>query len=66
MPQPQSQRDWLAGAVWQPQVQVAPAQLGQRQVKVSMVFMVGSSLDSERDTETRSVVPLSAPPLPDA
>ena len=37
--QPQPQAAWLAGAAWQPQVQVAPAQLAQRQAKVSVVFM---------------------------
>jgi len=41
MPQPQPQPGWLADAAWQPQVQVAPAQLAQRQAKVSMVFMSG-------------------------
>jgi hypothetical protein len=43
MPQPQPQPGWLAGAAWQPQVQVAPAQLAQRQAKVSVLFMVVSS-----------------------
>jgi len=43
MPQPQPQPGWLAGAAWQPQVQVAPAQWAQRQSKVSVVFMVVSS-----------------------
>ena len=41
MPQPQPQPVWLAEAAWQPQVQVAPAQLAQRQAKVSVVFMGG-------------------------
>lgn len=63
VPQPQPQPDWLAGAAWQPQVQVAPAQLGQWQAKVSVVFMVVSSSGSERATEACSVVPLSASPL---
>jgi hypothetical protein len=53
-------------AAWQPQVQLAPAQFAQRQAKVSVVFIVLSSLGWKMGTETRSVVPLSASPLPDA
>lgn len=66
LPQPQPQPDWLVEAAWQPQVQLAPAQFAQRQAKVSVVFIVLSSLGWETGTETRSVVPLSASPLPDA
>jgi hypothetical protein len=38
----------LADAAWQPQAQVAPAQSGQRQAKVSVVFMVVFSLGLEK------------------
>jgi hypothetical protein len=38
----------LADAAWQPQVQVVPAQSGQQQAKVSVVFMVMFSLGLER------------------
>lgn len=39
MPQPQPQPVELAGAAWQPQLQLAPAQLAQWQAKVSLVFI---------------------------
>ena len=37
-----------------------------RWIFISVVFIVLSSLGWETGTETRSVVPLSASPLPDA